>query len=240
MTRRRGLTLIEVMVSMALLAVLMGMALIAFSNAAEPLARTSARSDLTVQAAGALNRVVEELEGAVYTSATQMIGDYDQATGTMTFDPTDDGETLSTDLIDNDLDGFVDEEERWGRAISFSRILAFDNAGNPVLDSPTVYAFLPEEAQNGIDDDRDGRVDELNLVRIQDGESVVLLREVRNEGAIVANGVAPSPYFHLVAPSYLELNVRMRQRVGFNQTNNVYEFTSLEFAREINLRNMNQ
>ena len=205
-----------------------------------PLARTSARSDLTVQAVAALNRMVVELEGGVYGSTTQVIGDYDQALGVITLDPTDDGE-LNADLIDNDVDGFTDEEERWGRAITVQRIVAFDPAtALPILDTPTIYAFLPDEAQNGLDDDRDGRVDELQLVRIQDTRSVVFLRDVRNEGPIVGNGVAPSPYFRLVSPSYLEISFSMERRVGYDARANRFEMTRLDFRHTLNLRNLNQ
>lgn len=163
--RRAGVTLVEIVISTALLAGLVVLALGTVSFATRPAAETAIRSHLVTQGGQAIARMVAELEGGRFFPAP-FVGSLNPASGVFT--PEADGDGVDT-------------------AIRGQKIVGWDVAGNDfVLETngagaqvPYVWAFVP--ASGGT----------LRLVRSQHGLVVPVLSDIQ-AGTASFRFVAPS------------------------------------------------
>lgn len=240
MTRseRRGFTIIEVVISTSLLAVLVILALGAVTSVAVPTSDATTRSFMASRGNSAMSAMLTELEGA----------DFDLVSGT-TFclgdlaDPTNPA-SFVVDAQDYAAGG---DSLHYGRAVRFSPMLGWDptansGAGGRLLGGEVILAFVTDEAVNGVDDDGDGLVDEMRLVRSEGGAVVEMLTDIRRGADAVPSGpTAPGPpYFELTSPSRLEINFQIRNQIDYDAKTHQRQFAQIDFVQFANLRNENQ
>jgi len=239
---RRGLTLIEILISYTLLAVVLALVLAVVLTSSRSVTDASVRSYNTAKGHDALARMTRDL---------QMVN-LDLTEGAATFclgtlvavGPPYDFQGLAAD--DPPGSGVYE-----GRAVRFRLVTGYEaNPTPPATEGPIltpaspqpelVYAFVADEAQNGADDDRDGLVDELRLVRIEENstgtDNLVLVVDLVTN----VENTATSPTFTLTRPSELEVTFTVRQQVDYDHQRQEGVFVDVEFTRTINCRNMNQ
>lgn len=163
--RRAGVTLVEVVISTALLAGLVVLALGTVSFATRPAAETAIRSHLVTQGGQAIARMVAELEGGRFFPSP-FVGDLTMPAGT--FAPEVDGDGVGTAIRGQKIVG-------WDVAAS-DFVLETNGGGAPV---PYVWAFVA------------GTGGTLRLVRAQHGLVVDVLSDVE-AGTANFRFVAPS------------------------------------------------
>jgi len=90
---------------------------------------------------------------------------------------------LTRELADSSVSTFAPSFPKDSSTLTFRRTTGY-SAGKLTYGPPITYSFVfdPGEADNGIDDNRDGRVDEGRIVRAEGGQSVVLTRNAREGG----------------------------------------------------------
>lgn len=237
MTRseRRGFTIIEVVISTSLLAVLVILALGAVTSVAVPTSDATTRSFMASRGNSAMSALLTELEGA----------DFDLVAGT-TFCLGDlvVPSTFTPDSVDYASGG---DSLHYGRAVRFFPMLGWDptanaGAGGRQLGGEVILAFVTDEAVNGVDDDGDGLVDEMRLVRSEGGAVVEMLTDIRRGADGNPGGpTAPEPpYFELTSPSRLEINFQIRNQIDYDAKTNQRLFAQIDFVQFANLRNENQ
>lgn len=230
---RKGFTLLEVVIAYVLLALLLVLAFYVVHSSSRPVADATVRATMNAQGSQLLSRLQQELENGHRV----FVGAWD---GTFT-------STSFTDAIDDDVNPQV--VRFTGRAIRFRNVDRNNPfvAGAPNLTNrEVIWAFRPAEVQNGLDDDGDGLVDELNLVRSERdatlftaiGPTIEMMREAFNETPLAA---PPGPArFVLVSPSNLAIEYGLRRQVDFDTRTMTRVFAQTQFRAALNLRNMNQ
>lgn len=170
---RRGFTLIEVMVSSALLGVVLGASMLITLSGKRAFTQGATRAKAELKARRALERVCAELADAGIDAITPAIAaDGSVSTSTLTFDPLQSVQGgaavwgTSTRLarvassedpddgIDNDNDGLIDE----------GQLVLTRDVGGPAEFTSVLCSNVPElldgESANGADDNQNGLVDE--------------------------------------------------------------------------------
>ncbi len=179
--RARGLTLVELVFSLALLATLALAAGSVTDRAADAFQESSANEDLTVRAHAALERTLEPLAEAesaalpaldlgsdtiTYHRATGFAGGTQWGPNTQVGFVYDTGEL--DDGLDNDGDGRVDE----------GQVVWLENPGQPgerrLVLATGVREYLEGETANGLDDNGNGFVDESGFWISGNGEVLTL------------------------------------------------------------------
>jgi prepilin-type N-terminal cleavage/methylation domain-containing protein len=174
--RRSGFTLLEVVISSALLGVVLGASMMITLSGKRAFAEGNTRARAEAKARRALERVVAELANAGIDALTPAIAaDGTVSTATLTFDPLQSVQAgaavwgTSTriarvaspedpnDGVDNDSDGLVDEG-----VITLTRNVGDADEFTYVLCS-NVPELLEGENANGTDDNQNGLVDEAGL-----------------------------------------------------------------------------
>lgn len=221
-SRRAGFSLLEIMVSMAVLAIILAMTLGLLSETRAPIAEGTLKANLTTAANAALDRMERELSSAAFASISP-VGTWN--TGTLTLEPASTGGTAT--------------------AIQFEPITGWVS-GAGVQKSPAVtYAFTTEavrarsEAIDGVDNDSDGLIDELRLVRISNGLTVDVLSDIVNVGYVGA-GNAPASEKPTIEQLNFGAGVRDRLVVTFTVAGRVgaTRYMKLTVSRTIHLRNV--
>ena len=205
-TRQAGLTLLELCISMVLMAMLLGAAGIVMNTGSGAYHQGMASATLESHSRRGIDRVAEQFSDAGRDGLNPMpmapLGsaqlDFRRSTGGLNgviqWGPTrriqfqydvaevDDG-------VDNDNDGLVDE----GRVVLVEN-LGLANETTQVL-CPGVAEFLQGELANGLDDNGNGLVDEGGLSFQMNGEALVIrmtLQDFDNEGTLINNTVETS------------------------------------------------
>lgn len=99
---------------------------------------------------------------------------------------------LGTELADAQATSAVVEPGNPGTRVRWHRVINFDpTPGQQIVDTQITveFAYDDGEADNGLDDNNDGRVDEGLLVRRQDGQTLVLCRDVREGGLAITRTI---------------------------------------------------
>lgn len=213
---RAGHSLVEIVVVVAVAAVLVLMAVGALHASTRPTLEGSTRARLLAEGDAAIARIERELASADYAGVTQVVGTWDGTT-------------------------FTASPTGTGTALQFFPIAGWDGPSSTIQTDPAViYVLRPASSDpaNGVDDDRDGLVDEMQLVRIStaSGLAVVLLEDV--VGASAADP-AERPGFTQVGfaatpPQRAGLEVRftLARRIDHEQV------MAITFAKVVSLRNL--
>lgn len=203
--RRSGFTLLEVVISSALLGVVLGASMMITLSGKRAFAEGNTRSRAETKARRALERVVAELSNAGIDALTPAIAaDGTVSTATLTFDPLQSVQAGNAvwgasmriariaspedpdDGVDNDSDGLVDEG-----TITLAR-----NVGNADEFTYVLCSNVPEllegENANGADDNQNGLVDEagLSIQRIGSMLTVRISVEEPGEGGTSVTATA--------------------------------------------------
>lgn len=209
------MSLMELMVAITVFVVLIGLAVGSLVEASRPTVEGAVRGYMLSLGDATILRLERELSSADFASAAEVVGAWDGAA--LAPSPTGAGD-----------------------AVQFFPVTGWDAATDSITtDTGVVYQFRPTplEGTNGVDDDRDGLVDELQLVRIDvaSGLVVTLLEDVLGDSAPTAEqpgftqvGFTSTP----VQRAQLELRFTLSRRVGLN------DFVTLTFAKIITLRNV--
>lgn len=216
MRRRTGHSLVEIVVVVALVTVLVLMAVGALNASTRPTLEGAARARLLAEGDAAITRLERGLASADYAGVTQVVGAWDGAT-------------------------FTASATGQGDAAQLFPIVGWDGPSSAVLTDPAiVYVFRPASSDpaNGVDDDRDGLVDELQLVRVftASGVSVVIADDVLGP---TAAGPAQRAGFTQVGfaatppqRAGLELRFTLARRIDHD------EVMTITFAKVVSLRNL--
>lgn len=263
-TSSRGFTLIEVIIANAILAALIIMVMITIVAASRPTSDATQRSFLASQGNAGLASMTRELVSGLpdltLDTTNFCLGD-SFATGTQTVTINADSAPGPSAL--HDYDTSASGRLFYGRCIRFLPVTGFDandylNDTAPYygleVGNEVIFAFVADEADNDVDDDGDGLVDEMKLVRCEGTLVVDMLKDIpRGDdgvvGATSAADVAPEPpYFELRAPSDVRIVFRMRRRIDYDESrtddpttleNDKYVFVQTEFTEKVNMRNAN-
>lgn len=228
----RAFTIIEVVIAYSILAAVLLLAFGALYAAGRPVADGTVRAHLAAQGSTLLSRMVQELEQGHQV----FVGSWDGTT--FTDDGSDDDASSSRVLLN-------------GRAVRFrtpNKANPFSAGAVNLSSTEVIWAFRPEETQNGSDDDDDGHVDEMLLVRVErDAVSLAVLGTEVQMAADVLNrspGTPPdpplAPRFQLTTPATLRIELALGKQVDYDQKTFQRVFTEIEFAQTLNVRNMNQ
>lgn len=230
---RAGFTVMEVIIAYSILALLLVLAFGAVHAASRPVTDATVRSHFMAQGSLLLARMSSELEGAHVVR----VGAWNGAT--FVDDPTDD--VPLTPVLD-----------LTGRAVRFrvpNRVTPFLNGAVQLTNREVIWAFRPEEsAQNGADDDNDGHVDEMQLIRVERdattfailGTEVLIMPDVINRSPGAPPDPPGRPRFRFSSPSTLHIEFTLGKQVDFDTRTLQRSFAENEFVQTVNVRNMNQ
>lgn len=230
---RGGMTLVEIIVAISILSVVVMFAVGALNEASKPTIEASVRAHLLSLGNAALDRIERELSSADFTNGATVTGAWD-----------------GTDLhIDNDVatPAVTDVAVGVGTAVQLFPVTGWDPINQrAATGTAVIYQFrpTPTEGTNGADDDRDGLVDEFQLVRIDvaSGLTVVILENVLNDTdpVLLRRPVFRQVGFSDVPPQRAQLEVRfsLSQRVGRNFETGADVFVTHTFSKVITLRNL--
>jgi len=101
-------------------------------------------------------------------------------------------ERLFAEIVDAGISSLQPPFPNGSSSLTFQRNLGY-SAGALTFDTPATlsFAYAPGEANDGIDNNNDGRIDEGRLMRIKDGDTVVLSNDLAEGGiAFTQNGNA--------------------------------------------------
>lgn len=214
-SRRSAMTLVEMMVATTVLVMLVGLAVGSLLEATGPTIEGSVRGYMLSIGDAAIVKLEREISSADFASAAEVVGAWDGATLTPSTSGT-------------------------GDALQLFPVTGWDTASGSITTATgVVYQFRPTplEGANGVDDDRDGLVDELQLVRIDTASGLVItvLEDVLSVSTATTEqarftqvGFTSTP----VQRAQLELRFTLSRRVGLD------EFVTLTFAKVITLRNV--
>jgi hypothetical protein len=203
---RTGLTLLELCISMVLLAMLMGSVGIVMNSGSGAYHQGMTSANLESHSRRGIDRVAEQFGDAGRDTLNPLplapLGterlDFRRSTGAVggviQWGPTqriefryDVGEV--NDGNDNDNDGLIDE----GRVVLIENLGLVNETTRTLC--PDVAEFLDGEVPNGADDNGNGLVDEGGFVLEMSGETLVIrmtLQDVDNEGREITNTVETS------------------------------------------------
>ncbi len=251
-----GFTLIELVVAFALLGLLTALALGVITSIQQPTTEVVLRADITTKGIGGAALLVRELEGGSYLGATQTVATCDAAGNATGWETPTLGLTVAAAaglLVPEELT--VDGDLSVGQAVQFSRIVEI--AGSTFTVSPTpgkneeatpvTFSFVPDEAADGADNDRDGLIDEWKLVRISSSGTVEILQNLANTvqfGSGSAYKTAHpalqdvcNPHFSLEHPSSLRVRFTTAAQTGYDTTTQTRQFSLVTFDKTVFLRN---
>lgn len=234
---RHGFTLLEVVISYVLLVLLLLLAFTAIEASSRPVTDATVRADMMGRGTALIARLQQEFEGAHQVK----VGLWD-------------GVTFTDDLTDEDPSLAV--VQNTGRAIrlrNVNRTTPFLAGAPNLTNTEVIWAFtgddLGGETQDGADNDSDGLVDELRLVRQErdattgftTGIDVYMFREVSNfsPGAVPPDPPG-SPRFIMISPSLCRVEFSLRRQVDYNTTTFTKLYVQTDFVAGLNVRNMNQ
>lgn len=229
---RRGFTIIEVVIAYSILAALMLLAFGALYASSRPVADGTVRAHLVGQGSTLLSRMVQELEQGHQIAVGSWNGT------AFTDDATDDDPSSTRVLLH-------------GRAIRFrlpDKANPFSGTAVNLSSSEVIWAFTSEEAQNGSDDDNDGHVDEMQLIRVErDAVTLAITNQIQAASDVLnrSPGATPpdppaTPRFQLTTPAMLRIEFALGKQVDYDNRTLQRVFTETDFAQTINVRNMNQ
>lgn len=229
---RAGFTVMEVVIAYSILALLLVLAFGAVHAASRPVTDATVRSHFMAQGSLLLARMSSELEGAHVVR----VGAWDGAA--FVDDATDD--VPLTPVLD-----------LTGRAVRFrvpNRLTPFSGGAVQLTNREIIWAFRPEEAQNGVDDDNDGHVDELQLIRVERdattfavfGTQVLIMPDVLNRSPGAPPDPPGRPLFRFSSPSTIRIEFTLGKQVDFDTRTLQRSFAENEFVQTVNIRNMNQ
>lgn len=220
-SRRAGMTMIEVVVATAMLGALVAAAMAALTYASKPATEASVRSYAVSQGGQTMLKLVSELEGASFADPTTSVGTLASSGGVWTFTAS----SLTTGLTYADgttADGYE------GTAVRYDVVTGWNTASDtPTLDAggPYVYAFISDPDTGA-----------LKLVRAREGDPVT-------------GGFAPTyltdvesgaTFRKPAANANLHVDFAVKRTIGFNHQTNTVEEARAAFHQEVNLRNLNQ
>jgi hypothetical protein len=223
----------EVVIAYSLLALLLVLAFSAIQASSRPVTAATVRSGLMSHGSLVLARLVQELEQA----HTVRVGEWD-------------GAIFVDDLTDEDPDAVAVLQH--GRAVRFrvpDRAVPFSAGAVNLAANEVIWAFRAEETQNALDDDDDGHVDELRLVRVERdattlaivGIEVQMLLDVlnRSPGAVAPDPPGAARFQHRL-PSMLRIEFALGKQIDFDTATSTRRYAEVEFSQAVNVRNMNQ
>jgi hypothetical protein len=107
---------------------------------------------------------------------------------------------MTREVADSSVMTFVPSFPKDAPSLTFRRVTGYA-AGKPTFGPPIAYMFVPDsgEIDNGIDDNRDGRVDEGAVARSEGGgRPVVICRDVRKGGLAITQAFGNTLTIRLV------------------------------------------
>lgn len=170
-SRRAGFTMLEAVIGAAVMAILVLLTLSALSSTAAPVTDATLRAELASRGQAALERLVVELQGALDVEVGYLEPDLDFVPDLGNDNRYPERAAVESGQLELDDDELLPEPEPQvfvGRAVRFRMVVGWDATSDAPVAAPghVVWAFVRDEPANGVDDDRDGLLDELKLVRL--------------------------------------------------------------------------
>jgi prepilin-type N-terminal cleavage/methylation domain-containing protein len=249
---RSGFTLIELVVSFALLGLLTVLALGVITSIQQPTTEVILRADMTTKGIGSAALMLREIEGGIFSGAATTVGPYvsgdipvpDAGVIFSVSDPGDGSEEV--------VNTTGDPKVSFGDAIKFQPVTevagsTYDVAGEAAnVGGAVVYAFVLQDPGDG---DRDGLINEWTLVRVSNAGATVttIMTDIANQdqfGPTTAYEVAhPAlqdvyyPHFTLEHPATLRVRFTAAAQTGYDTSSQTREFSLVTFDRSVFLRN---
>lgn len=223
--RRRGFTLIEIVVAFSLLAVLVVLSLSVISNMSGPTTEVTLRADMSNKGNATSSLLIRELQGGTFSTPDAIVASY---TGT----------SYVTDYSVVDPTAHSDSPPR-DKAIKFASFGSFTPPDTIVPGPDVIFAFEPDDSGDG---DRDGLQNEWRLIRISPpGSSPVIIQKDICAGAQPNLPVGVSvedPYFELSWPASLRVVFSLAKQTGYDTQTQTRLYSVLRFEHTIHLRNV--